>query len=325
LDSVSPDFAELRAASVDSLKSARSSEIDFQELCGFAVDEFWREADAGAAGLSKEELARVLLGAGGKYNYGLAPGVSPNRPQAVAFLRSLQLKDLALAHACALGRDVAWERFLALYRKPLTRAAIAITGSWATGHELADSLYSEMFGLTERDDERRSPLAYYSGRGSFLGFLRTSLAQRHVDHHRRSGRETSLPAAELAAAPMTAPPAQEVLARLVECLKDALSGLDPEERFVLSAWFLDRRTLLDISGTLRVHEATVSRRIGRLTEKLHRELLASLQARGMSKAKALEELGTDPRDIDINLRTLLQTSSTGAFSQQSDATEPERT
>jgi RNA polymerase sigma-70 factor (ECF subfamily) len=55
------------------------------------------------------------------------------------------------------------------------------------------------------------------------------------------------------------------------------------------------------------------------------ELLAGLQASGMSKAKAMEALGTDPRDIDINLRTLLQSSSTGAFSQQSESAEPERT
>ena len=289
------------------------------------VDEFWREADASTVGLLKEELARVLLAVGGKYNYGVAPGISATRLQAIGFWRSLQLKDLALAHACALGRDAAWDRFLALYRRPLTQAAIAITGSWATGQELADSLYSEMFGLRERDGERRSPLAYYSGRGSFLGFLRTSLAQRHVDHHRRSGRETSLPETELAAAPTAAPPAPEVLARLAECLKAALGALDAEERFVLSAWFLDRRTLLEISRTLRVHEATVSRRIGRLTERLRLELLASLQASGMSKAKAMEALGTDPRDIDINLRTLLQTSSTGAFSKQSATAEPDRT
>jgi hypothetical protein len=61
-----------------------------------------------------------------------------------------------------------------------------------------------------------------------------------------------------------------------------MAVLEPEERFLLSAWFLDQRTLLEISRVLRVHEATVSRRIGRLTARLHKELLASLQASGMS-------------------------------------------
>jgi len=238
--------------------------------------------------------------------------------QIVAFWRSLQLRDLALAHACALGRDAAWQQFMATFKEPLTQAAIGIARSATLGHELADSFYSAMFGLSGRDGERRSPLAYYSGRGSFKGFLRAALAQRHVDYHRRNRRETSLPADDLTAAPeVPAPPATGVLFRLGDSLKTTLGTLDPEERFLLSAWFLDRRTLLEISRTLRVHEATVSRRIGRLTTRLHKELLASLQASGMSLAAAEEALGTDPRDININLRSVLQTSQAAAFTEQS--------
>ncbi len=303
MDSTSPGLAELSAAAIPSASGAQDAESHFHEIGGLSIDEFWQASGAASVGLGKDELARVLLAVGLKYNYGMAPGSSATQAQIGAFWRSLQLPDLALAHACALGRDAAWDRFMALYREPLNRAAIGITGSAAMGHELADSLYSEMFGLTERDGERRSPLAYYSGRGSFMGFLRASLAQRHVDHHRRTGRETSLPAGELAAAPVapTAPP--EVLAQLEDSLAATLGRLDPEEQFVLSAWFLDRRTLLEISRVLRVHEATVSRRIGRLTDRLHKELLASLQASGMSQAAALEALGADPRDVNINLRS----------------------
>jgi RNA polymerase sigma-70 factor (ECF subfamily) len=325
LDSVSPGLAELSATSISSASGPQSPELQFHELCGVVIDEFWQAADAGSVGLAKDELARVLLAVGLKYNYNVPPAVSATQAQIVAFLRGLQLPDLALAHACAFGRDLAWDRFMAVYCQPLTQAAIGITGSAASGHELADSLYSEMFGLTERDGERRSPLAYYSGRGSFKGFLRASLAQRHVDHHRSTGRETALPAGELAAAPGTPAPTPDVLSKLGESLKAILGVLDPEERLVLSAWFLDRRTLLEISRTLRVHEATVSRRIGRLTDRLHKELLANLQASGMDRAAAEEALGTDPRDININLRGLLQTSQAGAFPEQSQPVEPERT
>ncbi len=309
---------------VSSASSAQNPESHFYEVCGLSIDEFWHSADASSVGLAKTELAQVLLTVGLKNNYGMASGVSASRAQIAAFWRALQLPDLALAHACALGREAAWDRFISLYREPMTQAAIGITGSAATGHELADSLYSEMFGLTERDGRRCSPLAYYSGRGSLKGFLRASLAQRHVDHHRRAGRETPLPAGELAAAPVAPATSPDVLARLQDSLAATLSRLDPEERFVLSAWFLDRRTLLEISRTLRVHEATVSRRIGRLTDRLHKELLASLQASGMSQAGAEEALGTDPRDMNINLRRLLQTSSSRAFPEQGVPPEPEQ-
>jgi len=326
VDSVSPEFAELNsAAAISSEGDAQDPQVHLHELCGLSADEFWHAADAGSVGLGKDELARVLLAVGVKYNYGVAPGISAARTQIAAFWRSLQLRDLALAHACALGRDAAWQQFMATYKEPLTQAAIGITRSATIGQELADSFYSAMFGFNGRDGERRSPLAYYSGRGSFKGFLRASLAQRHVDYHRRTYRETSLPADDLTAAP-AAPtlPTANLLSRLGDSLKATLGALEPEERFLLSAWFLDQRTLLEISRTLRVHEATVSRRIGRLTSRLHKELLASLQARGMSRAAAGEALGTDPRDININLRSVLQTSQSAAFPEQSVPAEPER-
>jgi RNA polymerase sigma-70 factor (ECF subfamily) len=298
LDSASAQSAELNPPAINS---------------GLSIDEFWQEARADSVDFRKDELASLLAALGIKYNYGLAPGVTPNRAQIGAFWRTLQLQDLALAHACALGRDAAWRQFMTRFRDPLTRAAIGITGSASAGKELADSLYSEMFGLTERDGQRLSPLASYSGRGSLMGFLRATLAQRNVDRHRRTNRETSLPSADLPAAPQPATPAPDLLSRLGEALTETLSLLEPEERFVLSAWFLDRRTLLEISRVIGVHEATVSRRLQRLTSQLHKELLSRLQAHGMSRAAADEALGIDPRDLEINLRSLLQASQPATF------------
>jgi len=86
---------------------------------------------------------------------------------------------------------------------------------------------------------------------------------------------------------------------------------------MLSAWFLDQRTLLEISRVLRVHEATVSRRVQRLTARLHDELLKHLEASGMSKAAAREALGVEPGDLDINLRKLLQSSQGETFPEGS--------
>jgi RNA polymerase sigma-70 factor (ECF subfamily) len=318
LESASSQSAELNTPE----SSCGSRAI--QELSGLAIDEFWRAADADSVGLGKDELARVLLAIGVKYNYGLAPGVPASRAQVGAFWRALQLQDLALAHACALARDAAWQQFMARFRESLTQAATGIAGSAALGQDLADSLYSEMFGLTERDGQRRSPLALYSGRGSLKGFLRATLAQRHIDHHRRTGRETPLTAEDLPAPPAAPIPTLDVLSRLGASLTATLGALPPEDRFLLSAWFLDRRTLLEISHTLRVHEATVSRKVKRLTSRLHEELLGSLRESGLSKAAALEALGTDPRDLDINLRNLLQISRPDAFLQQGAPADAEQ-
>src|SRR5260370_39960118 len=107
-----------------------------------------------------------------------------------------------------------------------------------------------------------------------------------------------------------------MLVRLGQSVTVTLGALAPEERFLLSAWFLDRRTLLEISHILHVHEATGSRRLQRLTARLHEDLLKNLQISGLSRDAAQEALGTDPRDLDVNLRTLLHASLKRPFLQQ---------
>jgi RNA polymerase sigma-70 factor (ECF subfamily) len=100
-----------------------------------------------------------------------------------------------------------------------------------------------------------------------------------------------------------------------------MGELGAEDRFLISAYFLDKRTLREISYLLQVHEATVSRRLKRLTEGLHKRLLKHLQACGMSRRAADEALGTDPRDLDLNLRSILQDSRATTFSHQEDSSK----
>ena len=80
-------------------------------------------------------------------------------------------------------------------------------------------------------------------------------------------------------------------------MQQALAARSPEDRFLLAAYFLDQRTLFQISKILEVHEATVSRRIHRLVADLRKDLLARLQAQGLSQRAAEEALSTDPRDL----------------------------
>lgn len=312
MDSASAHSAGLSAPAVPS--SSLDATRGFTEISGLSIDELWQEARCESIDLRPGEFADALLAVGNRYNFGLSAGLTAGRAQIGSFLRGLQLRDLALAQACALGREAAWHEFMARFRDPLTRAAVAITGSSAAGEELSDSLWPAMFGLSERRGQRVSPLAGYSGRGSLMGFLRTTLAQRNVDRHRRTHRETELPAQELQAAQPEAIPEPKTVSQVRAALEERIGALDAEQRFLLSAWYLDQRTLLDISKIIGVHEATVSRRIQRLTSRLREELLGGLQTSGMSRAAAEEALGIDPRDVDINLRALLQTSRSEAFS-----------
>jgi RNA polymerase sigma-70 factor (ECF subfamily) len=290
------------------------------------VEGLWRECNAGAYGLTWDEFTGILLRIGNAQGYGLgvesAAGETPSRQQQEAFFRSLKLNDLVLAQACALSNERAWEHFLALYQQPLQRAAIAITGSASLGNDLAGQLYAELYGLTMRDGERRCPLDSYRGRGSLIGWLRTTLAQRHVDHHRRTHREQPLenydaPSAFDASA--VRPPSEKrdgeltVLARAIEV---ALGRRQAEDHFLLAAYYLDQRTLLQIAQVLHVHEATVSRKLRRIVDDLRKQVLKTLQSFGLSRRAAEEALGTDPRDLDINLKKLLQSSQSDAFQEK---------
>ena len=281
--------------------------------------ELWHLSGSASWRLAQSDCDHILIEAGTAANFGLTAGEIATPHQQSTFFRALCLPDLVLARACARGHEGAWQRFIALYRQPLTRAAVAITGSDSLGRDLADQLYAELYGLAIRDGERRCPLASYRGRGSLISWLRTTLAQRHVDHHRRTHRESPLdtfdaPAPDLE--PQSAPAELLLLARAVE---SALSLQLSEIRFLLAAYFLDGQTLLQIARILGVHEATVSRRLQRATGEIRAQILKSLQQSGLSRRAAEEALGVDPRDLDISLKKLLQHSQSQAFRVQADS------
>ena len=176
--------------------------------------ELFQSSNGSQLGLTQSQFAEILVAVGNKYSYSVDPAAAVTPEQREAFWRALHLQDLALASACALGIDSAWEAFIARFRDLLERTAIGITGSSSLGKDLADSLYSELFGISERDGQRRSPLASYSGRGSLAGWLRTTIAQRYVNHHRQAARQAPLDAHDLPAPVQADTPSANVTSKL---------------------------------------------------------------------------------------------------------------
>jgi RNA polymerase sigma-70 factor (ECF subfamily) len=148
-----------------------------------------------------------------------------------------------------------------------------------------------------------------------MGWLRAILAQRRVNQFRKIGRETELGEIEPAAR-VSEQIELKQLDDLRTAIKRTLRAASAEERFVLSAYYLDQHTLHDISRVLRVHEATVSRKLKRATDHLRKKLLRTLREQGLSRRAAEEALGIDPRDVDMNLRRLLQDSQSGPNSNK---------
>jgi len=204
----------------------------------------------------------------------LCGGAAPAAADVTRAVAALHLDDLVLACACADGLEAAWDHFIREYRPTLYRAADAIDPTGGA-RDLADSLYAELFGLSERDGQRRSHLRYYHGRSSLATWLRAVLAQRHVDRLRASRRLDPLPADESPAA-LTSPARQADpdRARYLRAMRDAVSTavatLAPRDRLRLTCYYAQNLTLAEIGRAVGEHEATVSRHLTRTRASLRK-------------------------------------------------------
>jgi RNA polymerase sigma-70 factor (ECF subfamily) len=239
--------------------------------------------------------------------------------QKLEFWRDLKLEELSLARACAAGHDAAWQAFLTRFREKLYDIARGITKEDSSARDLADSLYADLYGTSERDGRRVSRLNFYMGRGSLEGWLRTVLAQEFVNRYRKTKRLVSLEeqAEEgvqfSAAAP--AGPSSPLDSRLGAALDEALGQLADEDRLVLASYYLDDRTLTEIGRVVGVHESTISRRLEKLLKTLRKQVLAGLVSRGMNRGQAEEALEADVRYLQVDVTRKLQENRPAAFQQ----------
>lgn len=266
-------------------------------------------------GLTRESFAIILCEVGSKH-----ATAATSETEIRTFFLSLRVDELALARACAAGVNSAWEVFLTKFREKLYLSALRIAREDSAARELADTLYADLYGTNTRDGQRVSKLASYTGRGSLEGWLRTVLAQEYVNRYRRTKRLVSLDEESEEGIQFAAPEPEPVPAadpRLGQATDEALAFLSGEDRMVLSAYYLDGRTLAEIARMLGVHESTISRKLDKLAKALRKQIVAALVRRGMSRRQAEEALEVDVRDLQLDIRrSLAQDSSPAAFSEK---------
>lgn len=148
----------------------------------------YQESDAGRWKVPAEVLSNALERSAEK-TFGPS---SPSDADLDRYFDSLHLADLALACACAIGRNEAWDHFVRELRPGMYRAADAIDPAGGA-REIAETLYAELFGLKELDGRRQSVFRYFHGRSSLATWLRSLIAQRFVDRHRETRRLEPLP------------------------------------------------------------------------------------------------------------------------------------
>jgi RNA polymerase sigma-70 factor (ECF subfamily) len=266
-------------------------------------------------GLDREAFIAILCEVGGKFS---TPATS--EAELRAFFLGLRIDELALARACAAGSNSAWDIFLTRYREKVYLSALRVAREDSAARELADALYADLYGTTLRNGQRVSKLASYTGRGSLEGWLRTVLAQEYVNRYRRTRRLVSLDEESEEGVQFQAPdpePAVSADPRLEAATDEALACLSGEDRMILSAYFLDGRTLAEIARMLGVHESTISRKLDRLAKAVRKQILTGLTRRGLTRRQAEEALQVDVRDLQLDIRrSLAQESPVRPFSEK---------
>jgi len=267
------------------------------------AERLYSKADAGRWRLPIDDFTAALQRSADK----MFAGDSPTGPDVDRYLDTLHLSDLALACACALGNDLAWDHFVLEFRPALFRAADAMDPTGGA-RDTAQSLYAELFGLREKDGVRQSLFRYFHGRSSLATWLRSMLAQRVVDRHRETRRLEPLPDTETspkipAVLRVPDPDRERYVTAMKIVLGAALAALAPRDRLRLACYYSQEMTLAQIGVLTREHEATVSRHLARTRKAIRQDVEARLQRDFRFSAaevgECFESLVDDAGNLDL--------------------------
>ena len=235
-------------------------------------------------------------------------GRTPADSELDRYYDSLHLADLALACACAMGREDAWDHFVREFRPGMYRAADAMDPAGGA-RDIAQALYAELFGLKEKDGIRQSVFRYFHGRSSLATWLRSLISQRFIDRHRETRRLDPLPD-ENAAAPLRAAPASidpdraRFVGAMRAVLAAAIAALAPRDRVRLACYYAQEMTLAQIGTLTREHEATVSRQLAKTRKAVREDVERRLREdHGFGKAEIGEcfaSIADDAGNLDLD-------------------------
>ncbi len=231
------------------------------------------------------------------------------------YLGALHLKDLALANACAEGHVEAWEHFVEAYRGYLRAAAGAIlrcSAASSAACDLADSLFAELYGLSEGKRAERSLFRYFHGRSSLKTWLRAVLAQRHIDAIRAGRRLTELDDDDQnvqrarrdspdgsRVQPPADPHRQQYIALFTRTLSVALALLAPRDKERMRLYYAEELSLAEIGRKLDEHESSVSRNLERIRRELRQNVEEALRQNRVAANGSSPEPGLSEEQISL--------------------------
>ena len=238
-----------------------------------------------------------------------------------SFIHDIRADDLCLIVACEKGDEQAWQDLVANFDPTVKSAARRITSNNEDAEDLAGSIWAELYGLRQdAAGNKKSKLAYYSGRGSLAGWLRAVVSQLAVDQYRKTSKfvqiEEDREFENLASddgnhlAHHTENPEdllteKQTSSDVSEALTAAIAALDAEDRLILKLYYFDDLKLKEIAATFGYHEATASRKLTRIQTEIRKSVEKNLrQQHGWTDSEVKRYLSETATSLGINLETM---------------------
>ena len=288
-------------------------------------------------GLTADELRPRIESALGKYLLNDSPDAA--RTDIKQFVDEIRADDLCLIIACERGDENAWEHLVANFDSTVKSAARKVTANNEDAEDLASSIWAELYGLRQdAEGNKKSKLAYYSGRGSLAGWLRAVVSQLAVDEHRKTSRfvqvEENREFENLAeestnhsgndrivhhAANPEEMLTNESSSRDVSlALKHAIEALESEDRLVMKLYYFDDLKLKEIGAMFGYHEATASRKMVRIQSEIRKSVEKKLRTdHGWSESEVKRCLSETASKLGITVEKLFAAVAVLAMLQDS--------
>lgn len=242
------------------------------------------------------------------------------------FIDELRADDLCLILACERNDETAWNDLVANFDATVKSAARKISANAEDAEDLASSIWAELYGLKhDKDGKLKTKLSYYSGRGSLGGWLRAVVSQLAIDGFRKQSKfvqieenrefenlaNESSEKSENSHVVSHSENPEEILGEkhamrdVSAALKDAIAGLEAEDRLILKLYYFDDLKLKDIGATLGFHEATASRKLVRVQTEIRKSVEKILKnEHGWSEKEVKNYLSETASKLGINLEKL---------------------
>ena len=275
-------------------------------------------------GVRAEDLRPRIESVLGKYL--LNENADVDRNSIKDFVDEIRADDLCLIIACEKGDEKAWEYLVTNFDSTVKSAARKISSNNDDADDLASSIWAELYGLRQdAAGNKKSKLAYYSGRGSLAGWLRAVVSQLAIDEYRKQSRfvqvEENREFENLAEESSNhtgndrivhhADNPEDLLTKeqtsrdVSLALKHAIEALEAEDRLVMKLYYFDDLKLKEIGAMFGYHEATASRKVVRIQADIRKAVEKKLRAdHGWSETEVKRYLSETASKLGITVEKL---------------------